>query len=189
MKRIISIILCLILAAGCLSAGAEEIPAAAGIGSGLEAFLEEQAAAQKDPWVQAVLRSGAANVTMEGNTAVFRLRSFDPELKTLGSYSKAADRAAWRQQALANISNHGLELTLTFEADGSVSAKQAKKMMTEVRQAAKSAKAAFGKKEFTACFTDILFPKPATGKKPAASDLMAADSDFLVPWPSLSMFS
>ncbi len=71
-----------------------EAPAASGTEDArVEAFLAAQAETQKDAWVRAILTAGVRNVTWEGRTATFFLRGFDPDLKALGAYLKAEDRA------------------------------------------------------------------------------------------------
>ena len=141
-------------------------------------FLAQQAKGQKDPWVLAILDAGARDVSWEGNTASFRLRSFDPGLKALGAYPKAADKAAWRAKALENMAAYQLPVSLTFEEDGSVSAKQASALINKVKQAAGSAKGSLGKKDWTAAVTDLLFCLPTTDRNATSAALMTADSAF-----------
>ena len=144
----------------------------------VSAFLEEQAKDQNSEWVQAILESGAREVSWEENTAVFKLRSFDPGLKELGSYEKAADQAAWRAGALENMSAWDLEVRLTFEEDGTVSSKQRKAAMNTIQQAAKNAKNAAGKKDFTTALADMLFPAPVPGKSAGAEALLNPEEDY-----------
>ena len=144
----------------------------------VESFLSAQAAAQKDAWTKAILEAGAREIQWEGNTASFFLRSFDPDLKTLGGYAKAEDQQTWRTRALQNIGAYNLAVSLTFEEDGSVSKKQANALIKKVKNAARSAKGAFGKKDLNQAFTDLLFQVPKTGKTPAAAELMAPDPEF-----------
>ena len=175
MKRIICLLMCLLMVAAGYPAAAEGAEAA---DKRVESFLAEQAAAQKDAWARAILEAGAREVHWEGNTASFFLRSFDPDLKALGAYAKTLDRKTWQAQALQNIGAYGLAVSLTFEEDGSVSKKQASAFAKKVKDAAKSAKSAFSKKDLNQAFTDILFLVPKTGKTPAAAELMTADSEF-----------
>ena len=176
MKRLVCIILCILMAAGCLPALGES--ASAGDNSRVERFLAAQAGEAKDVWVRAILEAGARNIAWAGNTATFFLRSFDPDLKELGAYAKASDRAAWRDRALANVGAWSLQVSVTFEADGSVGKKARNAFLNTVKNAARSAKGSFGKKDFTDALTDLLFRVPKTGKTASAADLMSADPDF-----------
>ena len=176
LKRTVCLLLCLIMALACVPACGEGAAPADGW---VEAFLSEQAGAQKDVWVKAVLEAGAKDISWEGTTASFSLRSFDPDLKTNGSYANAADKAAWTETALKNIAGYNLRVSVEFEQDGTVKKKPRNAFLDKVKAAAKTAKSAFDKKELTQAFTDMLFRVPATDKKkPSAADLMVADGDF-----------
>ncbi len=65
-----------------LTAGAE-----ADAGGLAAAILEEQAAKQTDPWVLAILRAGAKDAALQDGNLVFTLRSYTPDLKSMGSYT------------------------------------------------------------------------------------------------------
>lgn len=176
MKRIACILLCLVTAFACVPGTAESAAPADGW---VDAFVAEQAGAQKDVWARAVLEAGAKDIRWDGYTATFSLRSFDPDLKTLGAYAKAEDKAAWREAALANISAYNLEVSVTFEADGTVKKKARNAFLDKVKAAAKTAKASFDKKDLTHAVADMLFCVPQTdAKKPSAADLMVADENF-----------
>ena len=150
-----------------------------GSGDGrVDALLTRLAEGQKDGWVLAILNAGARNVSWEGNTATFRMRGFDPGLKALGAYARAADRAAWRRQALANLAAYDLQISVTFEEDGTVSKKQESKLMNQVKQAAGNAKGSIGKKDWISALADLLFCAPTTEKNVSAASLMTASSDF-----------
>ena len=166
-------VLALILAMALCAASAES-----GDNSRVDAFLAQQAEDQKDPWVKAIFQAGATDIIWTGDTAVFRLRGFDPGLKELGSYEKAGDKAAWRKQAAENLEAYGLEAVLTFAEDGTVNRKQANEVVKQVKKAAGNAKSAFGKKDWTRAMTDMLFAEPASGKGITASDLMTAGEEF-----------
>ena len=172
-KKLLLVLALLILAATATVTFAEQ----AG-DSRIEVFLAQQAEKQKDPWVLAILDAGARNVSWDGNTATFFLRSFNPELKQLGSYAKSEDPAAWRRQAVENITGYSLEAKVTFEEDGSVSKKQATALMNLVKQEARSAKGALGKKDWTKAMTDLMFCSPTTEKEVTAASLMTTDSEF-----------
>ena len=176
LKRIICWLLC--LAAFCSAAGAETVYGSGAEGT-LERFLADCAAEQENPWIIAVLKAGARSVSWQGNRADFFLRGFNPELKSLGSYTDAPDKQVWREQAASRLSAYDLQVSVTFGADGTVSAKEKKAFLKTVRAAAKKAKEAFGKKNFQRFLTDLLFRVPATGYNPKVSTLMTADPDFV----------
>ena len=175
-KRLISLVLCLLMVVSCVPALGETTASPAD--SWVDAFLSAQAASQEDVWMLAILKAGVKQISWEGNTATFSLRSFDPDLKALGSYASAGDQSAWRKQALQNIAAYNLRISLTFADDGSVSKKESGVFKKTVKTASKNAKAAFGKKDISQALKDLLFQVPKTGKNPTAADLMAADSDF-----------
>ena len=175
MKRMIGRLLCLVLV--CLM-GLAPAENAAGTEDRLDRFLADCAAEQADPWMQAILQAGAREVTWQGNRADFLLRGFDPEIKTLGSYTEAADQQAWREQAAERMKAYTLKASVTFSEDGSVSGKQEKAFLKTVRTAAKKAKSAFGKKSVQRFLADLLFRTPEVGRYPKTSDLMIADPDF-----------
>lgn len=176
MKRLICALLCVLMAAGCLPALGEDAAQAAD--ARVSAFLSAEAEGQKDVWVKAILQAGARDVSWEGDTASFMLRSFDPDVKTLGTWAKTTDPAGWVSRAFAAIQAYNLPASVTFETDGSVAKKAENAFLKTVKAAAKNAKAGFTGKDFTAALTYHLFRVPATGKKPAAAELMTADASF-----------
>ena len=140
-------------------------------------YLEQQAAEQKDPWVAAIFAAGAQNISWEGDTAAFFLRSFDPALKALGSYPKAEDKDAWRQKAFENMQAYSLEARLTFEA-GEATKKSGAALVTLVKKTAGSAKGALGNKDWTQAMTDMLFPSPTAQRNPDAAALQTVSDGF-----------
>ncbi|MBQ3704860.1 MAG: DUF3048 C-terminal domain-containing protein [Clostridia bacterium] len=175
MNRKIMVVWLLLLAllAGCGLASGES----AGNGR-LEAYLTELADGQKDGWMKAILTSGPRDISWEGDTVSFSLRSYDPKLKELGTYAKTADPEAWWSAAAENLSAWDLQLTLTFEADGTVSKKQREKFLSPVKTAASTAKNSLNKKDFAQAVTDRLFRVPTTDRKPTAEQLLTADPEF-----------
>ena len=175
MKRMICRLLCLTLICLIGLAPAESVPETE---DRLTRFLADCAAEEENPWMQAILQAGAREATWQGNRADFLLRGFDPEIKTLGSYTEARDKQAWRDQAAERMKAYSLKASVTFSEDGSVSEKQKKAFLKTVRTAAKKAKSAFGKKSVQRFLTDLLFRTPEVGRYPKTSDLMIADPDF-----------
>ena len=76
-RKWLAVILALAVMGSCLPALSET----AG-DSRVTDYLKQVAETQKDPWVLAILQAGASNIRWEGNTAVFQMRSFDPDLKS-----------------------------------------------------------------------------------------------------------
>ena len=168
--------LALALLAGCAGSRAEEGTSSASVTDRINAYLSAQAAGQDALWIRAILESGARNVTWDGEKAVFFLRGYELDLKGLGAYAKAADKAAWRQAAAEQLSAWGLQAELQFGADGNVTARSGAALMRLVRAAGRAAKANLGKKDWTQAVTDMLFPQPVQAKKVDAASLMTADS-------------
>lgn len=171
-------LLCLVIALmPALGCGEGEITAPAG-DTRIIAILTEEAAGTKDVWVQAILDAGVLNEQWTDNTVTFEMRSFNPKLKELGAYAKAEDQSAWRTQAMENIRTGTFSVTLTFDETGTPEKKSVNAMMKDVKAAAKTAKAAFGKSDMVNAIRDMLFPSPTSEKKATAANLMAPDAGF-----------
>lgn len=175
-KTVVVWLLVLLLLAACFGAPAEQ-PAGQPDDSLVTSYFERQAAEQKDPWVAAIFAAGARDITWDGNTATFFLRSYDPALKKLGAYGKAEDKAAWREQAAENIRAYSTEAKLTFEAREPTK-KSGAALVTFVKKTAGSAKGALGNKDWTQAMTDMLFAAPTKEKNPDAAALAAVSDDF-----------
>ncbi len=165
--------LLIILTALPFSAGAEAD--AASIASALAA---EQAEKQTDPWVLAILQSGPRGASLQNGVLTFTLRSYDPDLKALGSYSRSEDPAAWRASMLAGMTSWNLSLSVSLEADGTPAKKSVTAMLKAVKTAAKNAKAAFSKKDVTLAIRDLLWCSPTDARKVTSSDLLAVTDEF-----------
>ena len=139
-RKWLAVILALAVMGSCLPALSET----AG-DSRVTDYLKQVAETQKDPWVLAILQAGASNIRWEGNTAVFQMRSFDPDLKSLGAYQKAEDRKAWRDRAAENLKAYSLEVRMTFGEDGTPDKKQGAALLKQIKNAAGAAKGALGK--------------------------------------------
>ena len=176
MKKIWALILCLALVFAALPAPAEEAsPSAEEMAAGL---ISEQAAKQKDAWVLAILGSGAKNARFAEGALCFSLRGFNPELKALGSYHKAADPAAWRASAMENLSAWNLEFSLPLDKQGKIAKKTATQFLNDVKKAAGQAKNAFGQNDFTGALKDLLFCSPTDAKKVTGSSLLMTTDAF-----------
>ncbi len=162
------ICLCLLVfcAAGCLAEGEETA----------EACLNAMRQGQKDAWVLAILDSGAEDVKVEDGTVSFSLCAYDPDIRSLGGYAGASDKAAWRENMLRNISAHNLRVTVTVDENGNF---RVNKPLETVRQGARSARNGFGTDSMKKALADLLFPSPTAARKPKADSLVQAEKDFL----------
>ena len=127
----------------------------------LNNLLLQEAGKAKDAWQKAIYEKGAQNIALEGETISFSLRSWQPDLKSLGSYTNAEDRSAWLNTALENASRYNLEITLPLQ-DGAVSKNGAGILRTAVTKAAGAARKEFSGKDFQQALKDRLFPLPLT---------------------------
>ena len=162
-RKWLAVILALAVMGSCLPALSET----AG-DSRVADYLKQVAETQKDPWVLAILQAGASNIRWEGNTAVFQMRSFDPDLKSLGAYQKAEDRKAWRERAAENLKAYSLEVRMTFGEDGTPDKKQGAALLKQIKNAAGAAKGALGKPDWKNALTDLLFCFPVHGNSAGA---------------------
>ncbi len=146
--------------------------------SAVNAFLASQAGSQKDAWLVATLQSGAEGVAVSEHVYSFTLCAYDPDIKGLGSYAKADDKAAWRQKMLANVSGHNLQVSVAIQDDGSVAQKDAQRFLNAVKQAVRTAKNAFTGKDMNSALSDLLFCAPTAERKPSAASLLSPDASF-----------
>lgn len=143
----------------------------------LNALLLKQAESSTDPWIQAVYSAGVRNVKVSADSVTFSLRSFDPRVKELGAFAKAADGRAWLRSALENASRYDLELTLPLEG-GVLTKKAESTLAAAVKKAAAAAKQGFGGKDMAAALSMRFFPVPVEGKVTDASVLLTPSAAF-----------
>ena len=178
MKKALALCLCVLLLIGAVPfCAAEGAAASSDMAELVHALLLREAAKLKDPWQKAILESGVDQFAVDGNSVSFRLRGFDPKVKSLGAYATALDPSAWLASALKNASAFDLELSLEVDG-GSVSAKALKDLLASVKKAAAAAKKDFGSRDFAAALKDRLFPVPVSGKVKDMSDLSSPDPQF-----------
>ena len=146
-------------------------------GRTMNRLLLDQADENAGAWIRAICESGAADVRLEPDAVSFRVRGFDPRLKELGAYARAADGEAWLQEALDNASGYNLELTLPVE-DGRLPKKARTSLGTALKKAASSAETAFGGKDLSSALQNHFFPSPAEAKNPDADALLAPSGTF-----------
>ena len=125
----------------------------------LNNLLLQEAGKAKDAWQKAIYESGAQNITLEEESITFSLRSWQPDLPSLGAYANAEDRSAWLNTALENASRYNLEITLPLQ-DGVVSKNGAGILKATVTKAAGAARKEFSGKDFQQALKDRLFPLP-----------------------------
>ena len=153
-KRIISLLLALLMTLSMVSALAQET---AWDEDRLNAYLNTLAEESKDSWQKAIYQAGAENLTLENDVLTFYLRGFAPNLKSLPKQTE--DPKGWLTGFFANISEYGLEASLTL-ADGEPAKQSVAKLKTAVKNAAASAKKAFGQQTVKTALMDLLFPTP-----------------------------
>ena len=142
----------------------------------LNNLLLQEAGKAKDAWQKAIYEKGAQNIALEGETISFSLRSWQPDLQSLGSYTNAEDRSAWLNTALENASRYNLEITLPLQ-DGAVSKNGAGILRTAVTKAAGAARKEFSGKDFQQALKDRLFPLPLTAAQiKSAEELVSLET-------------
>lgn len=153
-KRIIALLLALLMAFSLAGALAQET---AWDEDRLNAYLNTLAEESKDSWQKAIYQAGAENLTLENDVLTFFLRGFAPNLKSLPKQTE--DPKGWLTGFFANISEYGLEASLTL-ADGEPAKQSVTKLKATVKNAAASAKKAFGQQTVKTALMDLLFPNP-----------------------------
>ena len=159
------------------TAQASQTITALNAGAVVNGILATQGDSAKDAWQQAVYNAGARDVKLEDGTLTFKLRSYDPQLSTLGKYADAEDGTAWLMSALTNASAYDLEVSVPV-VDGQITQKGMNTLKQTVTKAAVTAKTAFGNKEFSTALIAYLYPSPIEGKLTDASQLLAPTDAF-----------
>jgi len=114
-------------------------------------LLGRMAKHTRDPWQKAIFEAGAQDVRLTGNRLSFWLKSFDPDLESLGDYEAGGGR--WLHDLVANVEMHDVSVVLSL-SDGAYE----KSLMKEVKTAASSAKKAFANDTVRQALADRLFP-------------------------------
>lgn len=177
MKKTLCLIICLmLLCLPCIlaSVSAESAPGAEQLAQQL---LETQMGKTNDAWQLAILENGFQDAIMTDDALTFRLRSFDPDPASLGSYTKSTDATAWRESMLKNISAWNLLIELPLK-DGQPVKNTQNNLGALVKSAANAAKKNYGKKDVYNAMCDLLFPAPATDQKVTASSLSTPSEAF-----------
>ena len=143
----------------------------------LNSLLQDLAEQSTDVWYREICLNGTRDVDYSSGSVSFSLRGFDPKVKELGAYSKAADGNAWLDTVLENVSAYNLKLSLPME-DGRLT-KQARTSLTNaLKKAASTALTGLGGKEMAAALSGRFFPVPVEGKVKEASELLAPSNAF-----------
>ena len=144
------------------------------INAQLNTLLKERASVAKNAWEKAIYAAGVQDLQIEGTTVTFLLRSFDPQLKSLGVYTNS--QADYLPRMMRNVSAFDLYAQLTLE-NGAFTKKSLAALKSAVTSAAGASAKAFADKRVRIAITDRLFPAPAkTVKK--AEDMLATTEDF-----------
>ncbi len=136
----------------------------------LPALLEEESRKARDPWLQAVLSSGAQDFRIRGGMLSFTLRSCNPRTDTLSG--EADDPAAFLTQAGQNALAHNLTVEVPLQ-DGFIGQKARQGILVAAKRAAADSRKAFGSKEMAETLRRVYFPAPS-GKFRNAEDAAAA---------------
>lgn len=139
----------------------------------LSDLLLELEQSEEDPWRLAVYEAGAEDVSYNGESLRFFLRSFNPGLESLGDYE--ADRGAYLDGLIENACAYDLEVILTL-VDGEISADNEEALKSAVSEAAAASKSAFDQKAVRVAIANWMFPKPAENVKKAADMLNTSDA-------------
>lgn len=162
----------------CLASPGVSAKAEADADAAASLLLEEQAEKQTDPWILSILRSGAKGAAIQNGSLTFTLRSYAPDLKSLGSYSRSPDQAAWRQSLLTGLSSWNLDISVPVDANGVPGKRAGTLLMKAVKQAAKNAKAVFSKQDAVNALADLFWCAPTDEKKVTGSHLLAVTDEF-----------
>ena len=137
----------------------------------LPALLEEENGKTNDPWLKAVLSSGAQNFRIRDGKLSFTLRSGNPLTDTP---AETDDPAAFLTQAGQNALAHNLTVTVTLQ-DGFIGKKARQDILAAAKRAAADSKKAFGSREMAETFRKVYFPAPS-GKFKKTEDIAEAAS-------------
>ena len=181
-KKLISLMLCIAVIAGCVPAMAASKDEAKTEPTIEEQMVSELLAAQvkkqKDVWVLAILQAGAQDIAVKDGKLCFSLCSFQPELQDLGAYSKASDKVKWRKAALKTVADYDLKFEMELTKAGQVGDKARNDFINTVKKAANNAKKALASKDIASAIEDMLFCEPVSAKKVTADTLKKVTKDF-----------
>ncbi len=138
----------------------------------LPALLEEESGKTRDPWLKAVLSSGARDFRIRDGMLSFTLRSGNPRTDTLAE--ETGDPAAFLTHAGQNALAHDLTVTVALQ-DGFIGKKTRQDILAAAKRAAADSKKAFSGKEIAEAFRQVYFPAPS-GKFKKAEDIAEAAS-------------
>ncbi len=138
----------------------------------LYALLEEESRKTKDPWLKAVLSSGARDYRIRDGQLSFTLRSGNPRTDALTG--EADDPAAFLTQAGQNALAHNLMVTVMLQ-DGFIGKKTRQDILTAAKRGAADSKKAFADRKMTEILRKVYFPAPS-GKFKKPEDIAEAAS-------------
>lgn len=132
-------------------------------GSVLNAILLAESSSLYDNWQKAIFEGGAENVALSDGTLSFSVRSFDPDISSLGAYAEAEDKRAWLMAALENAFAYDMEMTLQLQ-DGRPDYMSMNTMKNTAQQAAYRAQQAFNSADLQTALKEYLFRAPSGGE-------------------------
>ena len=172
MKKLFALLMSLVLLLSCVPALAETDGDTI-----VQNLLNDTLVKSGDPWLAAVANAGAQDIEMSSKSVSFTLCAFDAKPASLGAYSKAKDKAAWRQSLVSNLTAHSLKVTVKLK-NGAPASGAAKSFTNTVKKAVKTSKSNLEKKDVAAALGDLFFPEPVSDKKVTADSFASLNPDF-----------
>lgn len=143
------------------------------ISAQLDSLLKEHAALAKSAWQKAIYEAGVRDLRIDAATVTFFLRSFDPQLKSLGVYTDS--RVDYLARMMRNAGAYNLSAQLTLD-NGTFTKKSLTALKSAVTKAAGASAKAFADKRVQNAIADWLFPAPAPSVKKAEDMLLTSEA-------------
>lgn len=177
MMTLFALLLCLLLASCATSGGQESLAGEflvleeAQVPGAVMDLLGRMAMHTRDPWQKAIFEAGAQDVRLDGNRLSFGLKSFDPDLKSLGNYETGDGQ--WLYDLVANVEIYNIPVVLSL-SDGAYE----KSLTKEVKAAASTSKKSFANESICRALADRLFPAALRDSADASGLLSIGDEGF-----------
>ena len=120
-------------------------------------ILLSESESMYDNWQKAIFEAGAENVSLKDDVLSFSMRSFDPDMTSLGAYADAKDKTVWLMEALKNASAYGLEASVQLK-DGRPDSQSIYTLKNAALQAGYKAQQAFSSTDMQNALKEHLFP-------------------------------
>lgn len=134
---------------------ADPAPSLGSLAETVSGLLSELAQEESDPWRLAIYQAGAQDMSAEDEKLSFMLRSFNPGLKSLGSYKN--NKENYLSGLLDNAAAYNLKVELPLK-DGAVGETAKAAIKKAVTKAAAASKEAFGESALRLALSEYLFP-------------------------------